>query len=76
MAFVLVEKGESVHHPLIEPVAGVLCHLAYDVRAFLQPAQLAAGRRRKDCDLAILAAVPGSCYVFAVESETSCSVVW
>jgi hypothetical protein len=35
MAFVLVEKGEPVHHPLIEPVGGVLGHLARDVRALL-----------------------------------------
>jgi hypothetical protein len=35
MPFVLVEKGEPVHHPLIEPVGGVLGHLARDMRALL-----------------------------------------
>jgi hypothetical protein len=76
MPVVLVEKGETVHHPLIETVGGVPSYLAHDVRTLLQPAQLAAGRRRKDCNLTILAAIAVFCYVFAVESETSWSVVW
>jgi hypothetical protein len=76
MPVVLVQKGEAVHHPLIEPVGGVPSYLAHDVRTLLQPAQLAAGRRRKDVDRAILAAVAVFRYVFAIESETSWSVVW
>jgi hypothetical protein len=76
MPFVLVEKGETVHHPLIQAVGGVLGHLAHDVRPFLQPAQLAARRRRKDIDCAILAAIAETSYDDAAGCASRCSVVW
>lgn len=49
--------------------------LAHDVATVLQPNQLGAGRRRKDGNLAILAAIPELRYCDATESETSFSVV-
>jgi hypothetical protein len=76
MPFVLVEKGEPVHHPLIQAVGGVLGHLAHDVRALLQPTQLAARRRRKDVDLTVLAAIAVTGYDGAAGFVSRCSVVW
>jgi hypothetical protein len=35
MPVVLVEKSQSVHHPLIEAVGGVPSHLAHDVGTLL-----------------------------------------
>lgn len=49
--------------------------LAHDVKAIFEPRELAAGRRRKDGDLAVFALVAVLGYVLAVVSETSCSVV-
>ncbi len=57
MAFVLVEKSEPFHHPLIESVGGMLRNLAHDVRTLLQPAKLAARGGRIDGDAAIFAAI-------------------
>ncbi len=76
MAGVFVEECEPIHHPRVEPVVGVLDHLAHDVRAIFEPTQLAARRRRKDGNLAVLTLVTVLRYVFAIVSETSCSVVW
>lgn len=76
MPFVVVEKGEPVHHPLIEPVGGVFGHLAHHVRALLQPTQLATRRRRKDLDRAILAAIAEASYDCAAGCVRRCSVVW
>jgi hypothetical protein len=47
-----------------------------DVQALLEPCELAAGRRRKDGDLAVFTLIAVLRYVFAIESETSWSVVW
>jgi hypothetical protein len=72
---VFVEECEPVHHPGIEPVIRVFGHLADDVPAILEPSQLAAGRRRKDGNLAVLTPIAVLRYVLAIESETSCRVV-
>jgi hypothetical protein len=76
MPLMIVEKGCALHHPRIEAVAGVACHLAHDVQSVLEPLQLAASRRREDRDFAIftLVSVLRSYGVFAL-SETSASVV-
>jgi len=50
--------------------------LTHDVHSIAQPRQLAAGRRRKDLDLTILAPIAGFRYVFAIVSEIKSSVVW
>ncbi len=50
-------------------------NLAYDVEPVLQPRKLAPRGRREDCDLAIFALVALLGYVFAIESDTSSSVV-
>jgi hypothetical protein len=50
-------------------------HLTNHVEAVLEPRELAAGGRWKDGDLAVFALIAVLRYVFAVESETSCSVV-
>ena len=50
--------------------------LTNDVQPILQPRKLAAGRRRKDGDLAVFTLIAVFGYVFAVVSESSCSVVW
>jgi hypothetical protein len=75
VADVLVEEGETLHHPGIEPVVRVLGHLSHDVQPVFEPTKLVAGCRRKDGDLAILALVAVLRYVLAIVSETSCSVV-
>ena len=75
VADVLVEEDEALHHPGIETVVRVLGDLTHDVQPVFEPTQLAAGRRRKDRDLAILALVAVLRYVLAIVSETSCSVV-
>lgn len=75
MTLVLVEKGEAVHHPRIESVAGVAGDLAHDVKPILEPRKLAACGGWKDCYLTILALISVLRYCFAVESETRVSVV-
>jgi hypothetical protein len=75
MPVVFVKKSKSVHHPRVEAVAGVARDLANHVRSILEPLQLASGRHRKDCALAILAPVAEARYVFAIVSETRFSVV-
>jgi hypothetical protein len=48
-----------------------------DVNAVLEPCEFGAGRRRENCDLAILALVPETRYNFpAVSSEIRLKVVW
>jgi hypothetical protein len=49
--------------------------LANDVEPVPEPRELAAGRCRKDRDLAVLALITVLRYVLAVVSVSSCSVV-
>ena len=75
MALMVVEKRQALHHPRVQPVGRMPRHLAHDVKPVPQPPQLAACRRREDCDLAIFALIAVLGYVLAMLSETSCSVV-
>jgi hypothetical protein len=75
VALVLAQKRKPVHHPRIQPIARVRSDLADDVRPIFEPLQLAARRDREDRGLAILAAIAGLGYVFAIVSETRSSVV-
>ena len=50
-------------------------YLTNDVQAILEPRKLAAGRRRKDGDLAVFTLVAVLGYVLAIESETRFNVV-
>ncbi len=76
MSLVFLEKRRAFRHPGIQAVRRMPRDLAHDVQTILQPSQLAAGRRRKDGDLAVFALVAVLRYVLAMVSETSCSVVW
>ena len=49
--------------------------LIYDVKPVFEPLKFAAGRRRKDCNLAIFALVAVLRYCFAMESEMRLSEV-
>ena len=75
MALVLVEERQALHHPGIQSVAEVTRDLAHDVQAVAQPCELAASGRREDRELAILTSVAVLCYVFAIVSVSSFSVV-
>lgn len=53
---VLFEKGERLHHPTIEAVIRMAEHLASEMCAIFDPAQIAAGRQRRNFAIAFIAA--------------------
>lgn len=75
VAAMFVEERETVHHPRIETVSRVLQDLRDDVQPISQPPQLAAGGCWEDRPFTVVAVVAVLSYVFAIVSETSCSVV-
>jgi hypothetical protein len=71
-----IEEPQPVHHPGIEPIAGMAGNLAHDVQPISQPLKLVPRGDREDCRLAIFALIAVLGYVLAIESETRFRVVW
>ncbi len=56
MLAMFVEKCERLHHPTIEAVIRMAEHLASEMCAIFDPAQIAAGRQRRNFAIAFIAA--------------------